>query len=1334
MPESLLNGRYRVERKLGEGGMGEVFQVKDTVEKDRPLAYKLLKAQGGNLEYFKHEFKLLARLDHPNLVKVYDFGLTEGGCYYTCELLDGADLYKATDGIDWDGLYEISRQVLEALAYIHDRGLVHYDVKPENLNVKVLPAERSHARPSYVVKLVDFGLTGEATTRGGGKIKGTVHYIAPEVAKEQPADHRADLYSFGITLYYAVTRKLPYDGGSAFSVIRKHLEKIPEPPTEVRHDVPEGWARFILRLLEKDPADRYPSADAALTDLARRLGKPSPMERSAAQIKLNPHVLSSRFVGRARELDVLSKALPDPSTRDKESPLVVLVFGETGIGKSRLLDELKVVSQLKGVPFLRTECRETAGSPPLERIVRQILTLDGERGVARPKKSPGEPTFVEKDDLGSSAERQGLPPTPIGELVKGYRAELEALFPGVTESSAFAQEQPREPDRRLVHDRVAHFLVRAARARPFAIAVEDMHWADEATIGLLEALARNILLDARAAPGQTTPRRGVPPILLALTLRPEEGAAKGALRNLLDLAPVVPGPLRSRRLELARLDEKETTAVLGSMLALAQPNEALGKKLHEASGGNPFFVEELVRSLLEDGVLVPRRGLARPDDIKRVEPPRTLAELLGRRLKSLGEEARLVLQTLSLLGRPAPLGVLVPAAGLSAAATLDALDQLAEKQLALRTAPDPDASTEEGPRFSVAHAQIQRAAVRSLDPAAERALHLRAAHALERSLDGMEREATLERLARHFALAGDAKKALDYSVRAGDRAVKAHRNEEAIEHYGRAIDLLRSSQNESRRAELEARVLERLGDAFSTVGRYADAARVFETLAGQLDARGSAPRSPDDARGSGPRSPDDDEAAIRVRRRLGSVALKRGDYTTATQWLKAALERIGDRPALRRERAKVLQGMARIGLWRGDYLQAIQLATEALDLWKALKGTREKLVALNVLSAAEYYRGRYTRASQLLREALELAKGAHATWGALLQDMSVEEDLERALDDAIADLKRGTVLRRGAGDAFGIVLSFSELGTYCDLRGDAEQNVRFYEASIQVYERMGSTQGHALSLNNLGVYHRLRGEAALALAAFERALAIHEGTNDRHGAAVTLQNLAMLGLALGDVDSAEQQARRALAFAKEIGIAWLSGHAHRLLGRVAAARGDRETADSELARSEGVFRRLGNPRSLGDVLLDRADVALENGDVQGALERVERARKTGDEEKGEDFLARQRLVQGLAALASGDAARAIDHLDAAAGYAEKIGVLELRLSVQRALVAAHGSHKSNRLALRHAERARELEEKLASGLSHEQKQLLFRSPASARARERVKELQERLLSESGEDA
>jgi tetratricopeptide (TPR) repeat protein len=1327
MAETLLNGRYRVERKLGEGGMGEVFEVSDSVYGDRRVAYKLLKAQGGNLEYFKHEFKLLARLDHPNLVKVYDFGITEGGCYYTCELLDGQDLYKATEGIDWEGLYEISRQVLEALAYIHDRGLVHYDVKPENLNVRIVPPARAGLKPTYVVKLVDFGLTGEATTRGGGKIKGTVHYMAPEVAKEQPADQRADLYSFGITLYYAVTRKLPYDGGSAFSVIRKHLERIPEPPTSIREDIPEGWQRFILKLLEKDPADRFPSADAALSDLSRRMGRSGASERiTRAQMTARREtvVLSSRFVGRSRELELLGKALPDPATRPRDAPLLVLVTGEGGIGKSRLLDELKVVSQLRGVPFLKTECREVAGAAPLERIVRHVLLLEGD-GKARPReKRPTDPAAPgDWTDRGSSGERAALPPAPIAEIVKAYRDELEALFPGIT-GERTTEETPREHDRRLVHDRVAHFLVRAARARPFALAVEDVHWADDATAGLLEALARNILFDARG----TT--RSVAPILLILTLRADEAKERPALAGLLGLAPLVPSPektgsggavhiLRSQRLELSRLDERETTAVVASMLALPAPDPALGKKLHDASNGNPFFAEELVRALLEEGVLVPRRGLARPEDLARVEPPKSLAELLGRRLAGLGDEARRVLQALAVLGRPSPLAVLSPTAGIPTESALDALDALAEKQLALRSNPDPDASQEEGPRFATAHAQITRAVLKGISPSDERALHGRAALALEKFATKIgERDSVLEQLARHFALAGEARKALDYSLAAGERAALAHRNEEAIDHFGRAIDLIKSPAlarkdaggQDAVPAGLEARVLEKLGEALSTIGRYGDAARVLESLVAE----------------GGP--PLDEAAGARVRRRLGAVALKRGDYGTATHWLKEALERISDRSSLKRERAKVLQNMARIGLWRGDYLAAIALATEAIELWKALKATRERLAAINVLSSAEYYRGRYTRAAQLLRESLELSRQGQTTWRALLRDLGVEDEADQGVEEALAFLKRGGALRRGAGDAYGIVLSFSELGTYCDLRGDTEQNLHFHELSLAVYERMGNTQGTALSLNNLGVYRRLQGEHAVALGLFERSLAIHEGTNDRHGGAVTLQNLALLRLAIGDLEGAEAQARRALTFAREIGVAWLTGHSHRALGRAAFLRGDRDAAEGELTRAEGVFRRLGNPRSLGDVLLDRAEVALERGDHEAALERVERARKTGDEEKGEDFLARQRLIAGTVLLAK-DPGKAILDFEAALGYADAIKLGELRLDAHRALVAAHARHGTLRLAVRHAERARELEDALSGGLPPELRERFFRFGPTVRAREEAKRLQERLLAE-----
>ena len=346
--ERVLGGRYRVERKLGEGGMAEVWLARDLLE-DRPLALKLLRPseEEGSRDYFVHEFRVLSRLSHPNLVRVYDFVDGADGCFYTCEFLEGEDLFQATRALDLEELYEVVRQVLEALAFVHDRGLVHYDVKPENVNVRALAPARPGGRGTWQVKLVDFGLTGAATTTRGAKIKGTVHYVAPEVAKSLPSDHRADLYSLGVSLYYVLTRKLPYEGGSAISIIRKHLEKVPDPPTQLRPDLPEAWAVFVLRLLEKDPARRYPTAPDALQDLSRRLGKPyvAPARPQGLRAALAPS-----FVGREHELAHLAELLPRKG--ELGPPGVAWVLGEEGLGKTRLVRELKVLGQLQGTQVL----------------------------------------------------------------------------------------------------------------------------------------------------------------------------------------------------------------------------------------------------------------------------------------------------------------------------------------------------------------------------------------------------------------------------------------------------------------------------------------------------------------------------------------------------------------------------------------------------------------------------------------------------------------------------------------------------------------------------------------------------------------------------------------------------------------------------------------------------------------------------------------------------------------------------------------------------------------------------------------------------------------------
>lgn len=1309
MVERILADRYSVERKLGEGGMAEVFLVQDALERRR-LALKLLKTGEGRdtssgagshgagahaRTYFQHEFQVLARLDHPNLVRVFDFQTCrvdgQDTCFYTCELLEGRDLFQATRDMEWDNLYEVVRQVLEALAYIHDRGLVHYDVKPENVNVATVPSARPGGRPTFRVKLMDFGLTGEATTRHGEKIKGTVHYVAPEVAKSLPADRRADLYSLGIALYYVVTGKLPYDGGSAMSIIRKHLERVPDAPTQVRADVPEAWARFVLRLIEKDPARRYATAPEALADLSRRLSKPyaAREERSGAAMALAPS-----FVGRAGVLSRLVELLPEPLAPDappepesteapalalapasggpgaagSRTPSVVWVEGEEGLGKTRLVRELRVRAQLHGVPVLDATCLGE-GDRPFERVVRMAIMAPGGRLVA-----------------------------------SNYLSELEALFPGLCARLDAPPPPPASTspdDRRLLLDRVAEMLIRVAKQRPYLLVLEDLRRADETTLALLGALLRSIAFRRR--------RNRVP--LVVLTDRP--GAAPVELGPALEL---LRGQGYLERVALERLDLVATGAMVASMLALTQAPDALAHAVHEASGGNPFFVEELVKSLAEDGVVGLRRGALSPGDVARVEAPRSLAELLGQRLAKMPDDARAVLTSLAVLEAPSRLKVVALTAARSAAATLDALDLLLRRQMVVRQ------DEEEGPpRYRFSHGLVQRAVFEQTAHAALAEAHRRALGALEAAHPEEARADVLERLARHADEGGDAQKALLYATGAGQEALARGRPQQAIEHLGRALERLRweevvASPEERRRQEVT--LLTRLSEALSTVGRYKDAGRALEELLALASDQGA----PDPgALGA--------HAAVWIRRRLGDLALKQGDAAQARRWLQEALGAAGDAPAQRAERARVLEVMSRMALWRGDYLQVIALATEAVDLFRVLKRDQDAQWALHILATAEHYRGRAERGADLLDECLALLRRGATSFVPALARLGYDEQAHAELDHALRRLLGRPALRREVGDSFGIVLSFSELGTCFDTRAEAPAAIRFYEATLEAMERLGDAQRTALSLNNLGVYRRHEGRLAQALEDLERSLAIHEGTGDRQGAAVALVNLALLRAALGDNDGALSRARRALTIARDLGLTWLTGHCHRVIGRALLAQGAApDDADRELARAVGVFGMIGNQRSLADVLLDRAEVAATANRAELALQLLGKARAGPDEARGADFLCRRRLVEG-ALLLEREPARALDSLEGALRHATRAGLSELRLEAERALAHAHARLGTLRAAQDHHDRSVELADVLLTGLDEELRERAGRTPGAQKARLTSRLLVERMLEE-----
>jgi serine/threonine-protein kinase len=265
--DTLFDGRYRIQRKLGAGGMADVYLAEDQ-ELGRRVAIKILNGRHANddqfIERFRREAKNAAALNHPNIVSIYDRGEAEDTYYIAMEYLDGRTLKELIVGrgaAPINVAIEYARQILSALRFAHRHGIVHRDIKPHNVLVD------GEGR----VKVTDFGIARAGTSQmtETGSIVGTAQYLSPEQAKGGEVDPRSDLYSLGIVLYELLTGKTPFDGETPVEIAMKHLSHAPKPPSKLRSDIPRELDMVVLRALAKSPDDRYQSADEMEADLER---------------------------------------------------------------------------------------------------------------------------------------------------------------------------------------------------------------------------------------------------------------------------------------------------------------------------------------------------------------------------------------------------------------------------------------------------------------------------------------------------------------------------------------------------------------------------------------------------------------------------------------------------------------------------------------------------------------------------------------------------------------------------------------------------------------------------------------------------------------------------------------------------------------------------------------------------------------------------------------------------------------------------------------------------------------------------------------------------------
>ncbi|MHC5035796.1 MAG: protein kinase domain-containing protein [Planctomycetota bacterium] len=1248
MEGRLINNRYRILRRIGEGGMATVYLAEDTVEGNRRIALKTLKpgrVTPGMIESLKVEFQILTRMRHPHLVEVYDLGRIDDSkeTFFTLEYVEGLDFYQATATSDEQELYDFIVQLCRALAYIHAHGLIHSDIKPSNILVGRGTGREGDAP---CVKVMDFGLAREMTTSSGTRIRGTVEYMAPEVAKGERTDRRTDLYSLGIVLYQAVTRVLPFTGDSITKLVRAHLEVIPPPPSRVRKGTSRALDELIGKLCSKEPSQRHASANEVIRAINTSTGSAYEIETKDTR---ESYILSARFLGRDREVERLM-ALFERGADEKDEGGLILVSGEMGIGKTKLMNEVRTRIQLQGARFLSTRCTPDGGRAygPVIDLLRATVPLASAETLAK------------------------------------HGSVLSGLLPGLSAHLGVGPPPALDPEKEKLRlfDRVARFLAEVARQKTFALFIDDVHWADAASLEMLE----HVLQSARDEP-----------VRIFGAYRDDEVSGtplEGFLRSLREDAPC-------EEVSLKRLPREDVERLIHSIFPELETDPDLLNLFFDRTGGNPLFVQEMMRSLVEEGVIREEEGawvLSR-EGMERVGIPDSILGTVGRRLERLGESALGILGPLAAFGRGVSIGLLAKAVEGEKADLLEGLRELEEKVILT------ERLTEAGEReFDFEHETIRTLAYDRLGEKGKADLHERIGGILEEVVADQVDE-HLEELAHHFFRSRNRKKAQAYLLRAAAACRKAYANRRAADLYGKALSLI---PLDDRATRLE--VFEGLGDLFKILGELDKADENYRCMLPLAESLG-----------------DGKKQAIAFGG-IGRVYQMKGDFQAAADYARKAIgicEAVGD------DRGRIeflyLEGTS---FWRMVSLdKALPPLEEGLRLAEKIGDRGGMGLALLGIGLVHHTRGDFAKALDFYRRSLSL----YEELGDKTRIHMLHSNLGNALlnvgfmDKALASIKESLRLSRELGDRLGEAHSLMLTGSIHRSRGDAGNSRKATEESLSILRRIGDRFREGVGLVYLAETYELRGEIRRALALCRDALTLLKGLEAKDFLASCYRSIGRLLtkrgefaealrffdegsslvesteakpqrseigrermellLQLGDAGGARASYEETLHLTREMEMGLRESEILIAGARLALLEGDTGEAEARLALAMETVESSGSDALTALALDTEVAVHLAAGRTSDAVDRSRKLIEIAERRGLTEFLARGCARAGEAWIAAGEVSEAVPPLLRALELATEMGMPDLIWRIRERLGWTAKMRERTQEALGHFEGA-----------------------------------------------
>jgi len=1031
---TLIHHRYRIIKTIGEGGMGTVYQVRDVLRGNRTLALKTIKKERINpatLNVFKQEFDIATRLKHPNLARVYDFGWdrTTDLYYLTMEYVGGeslADSIRAQLPISTEEALSLIVTLCRALEFIHSRGILHRDIKPGNIMFQ------TPERDISTLKILDFGLA-DLGLQQPARTKGTLLYMAPEVL-HQTIDPRTDIFALGMTLLERLNGQTLYRNQSSKAILHilKDVQQFEIRQQEALQRIDSPDLRHVIRrLIAYNPNERFQTASDVILAINQHREVPFPLETVQTR---EAYVQSTSFIAREAELKTLVAKLNQPQNADQ----LLLLTGESGVGKTRLLQELKKYCQLHAINGMEG-----------------YISRDGSK------------TFAPIIDILNEAILNASP-----ELCALYAGDLKKLLPNHPKLQGMAAKpvQDSQIERSILIEAITRFLI------DYSIEAQETH----------------VLLFHRLGAADPGTQEVLRELLFKLSrLEPAERFfrifACSQEEELPHIQPLIDNLNAKQRLQIIRLSPFRRTDIEQYMIAIFG-QDRVGKSLFAAVeaierqvGGNPLYLQELVKSLVERGIII-RQGKTweLTAAFAEAELSHDVKMLVKHRLERLNLSFTEMqgLQILALVNKSIPLEIFEQLLILkNPPEAIDILRALEDKELI--TGEEVDQTI----LYRPSHDCIREVVQDQIPNPAQ--IHHHIAEQLE-LIYQLNLDNHVEELAYHYCQTNNQAKIRYYLEKSASKAVRNFANQKAIQYYELLLEKVELDEAE------QIAILHQKGDILQRTGQWSESLALYQqTLerAQQLN---------------------DERLVVASQTRVATIFYNQGNYPAALELLQACLayyERTGSPAEVGKIHNKIGNVYFRQQLYpqaMAEYQQGLAIAKKIQD--KHLISETLGNVANVHLDQAQFEEGfaYYTRKLKIDEE-IGNERGIAVAIGTIGNvHFWHHKDYEKALEY----YQRQAEIATKIGDKASLCMALGNSGNVFIMQHQFEEALRYYHQQLEFTLEMGDKRSISVVSGNMGVAYLSLGKYEEALRCYRRKWQISEELGNKLSCIIALNGMS----------------------------------------------------------------------------------------------------------------------------------------------------------------------------------------------------------------------------------